>query len=172
VGVLRALENKLRIESSRVLIFGAGGSARTAAFALARAGAAVSICARRERAAKELARAVGGEALPRRLLRSEQFDAILNATPVGMHPRRGISPLAPRELNCRIMMDLIYRPERTQLLKLAAQKGIGTVSGVEMFLAQGVAQWETWMKQRAPQAVMRRAVLAALHAEDKPRSRG
>jgi shikimate 5-dehydrogenase len=68
-------------------------------------------------------------------------------------------------------MDLIYRPERTQLLKLAAQKGIATVSGVEMFLAQGSAQWETWMKQRAPEAVMRRAVLAALRGEEKTRGR-
>jgi 3-dehydroquinate dehydratase/shikimate dehydrogenase len=172
VGVLRALETKLRIAGSRVLIFGAGGSARAAAFALARAGAAVSVCARRERAAKELARAVGGEALPRRALRSEQFDAILNATPVGMHPRGEISPLAPRELNCRMVMDLIYRPERTQLLKLAAQKGIATVSGVEMFLAQGAAQWEIWMEKRAPESAMRRAVLAALRGEVKSRVRG
>ena len=172
VGVLRALERKLRIAGSRVLIFGAGGSARAAAFALARAGASVCICARREHAAKELARAAGGEALPRRVLRGEQFDAILNATPVGMHPRRGISPLAPRELNCRLVMDLIYRPERTQLLKLAAQEGVATVSGLEMFLAQGAAQWEIWMEHRAPQAAMRRAVLAALRAEDKPRGRG
>jgi 3-dehydroquinate dehydratase/shikimate dehydrogenase len=171
VGVLRALEKKLRIAGSRVLIFGAGGSARAAAFALARAGAAVCICARREHAAKDLARAAGGEALPRRALRSERFDAILNATPVGMHPRDGISPLALRELNCRMVMDLIYRPERTQLLKLAAQKGIVTVSGVEMFLAQGAAQWEIWMEQRAPEAAMRRAVLAALRGEDKPRGR-
>src|SRR5712692_8969241 len=144
LGVLRALEKKLQIKGSRVLIFGAGGSARAAAFALSRAGAIVGICARREKAAKELARAVGGEVIPRRALRTEFFDAVLNATPVGMHPHGGISPLAPGELHCRIVMDLIYRPQRTQLLKLAAQKGIATVSGVEMFLAQGIAQWEIW----------------------------
>jgi 3-dehydroquinate dehydratase/shikimate dehydrogenase len=165
VGVLRALQQKLRLAGSRVLIFGAGGSARAAAFALARAGATVAICARRERAARELARAVGGEVVPRRALRTEFFDAVLNATPIGMHPNTEISPLAPRELHCRIVMDLIYRPEKTRLLKLAAHKGIATVSGIEMFLAQGIAQWEIWMKRRAPEAVMRRAVLAALRAE-------
>ena len=162
VGVLRALEKKLRIQNSRVLIFGAGGSARAAAFALARAGAQVCICARREVAAKELARAVGGEVIPRRALRTESFDAILNATPVGMHPHEGISPLSARELQCRIVMDLIYRPERTKLLEIAAQKGIATVSGVNMFLAQGFAQWEIWIGKRAPEAAMRRAVLSAL----------
>jgi shikimate 5-dehydrogenase len=62
-------------------------------------------------------------------------------------------------------MDLIYRPERTQLLQIAAKKGIHTVSGVEMFLAQGIAQWELWTKQRAPEAIMRRAILKALRNE-------
>lgn len=162
VGVLRALRKKLRIKGSRVLIFGGGGSARAAAFALARAGAQVCICARRENAAKELARAIGGEVIPRRALRTESFDAILNATPVGMHPHEGISPLSARELQCRIVMDLIYRPERTKLLEIAAQKGITTVSGVNMFLAQGFTQWEIWTGKRAPEAAMRRAVLSAL----------
>jgi 3-dehydroquinate dehydratase/shikimate dehydrogenase len=171
VGVLRALQNKLTIKGSRVLIFGAGGSARAAGFALARAGAVVGICARRYKAAKELARAVGGEVVPRRALRAEFFDAILNATPVGMHPHDGISPLASNELRCRIVMDLIYRPQRTQLLKIAAEKGITTVSGVEMFLAQGIAQWEIWMEKRAPEPAMRRAVLGALRAEEESRQR-
>ena len=171
VGVLRALGKKLRIKGSRALIFGAGGSARAAAFALKRAGAVVAICARREIAAKELARAVGGEVVPRRALRTEYFDAILNATPLGMHPRDGISPLASGELHCRIVMDLIYRPQRTQLLKIAAKKGIATVSGAEMFLVQGMAQWEIWTGRRAPEAAMRRAVLGVLRAEEKSRQR-
>jgi shikimate 5-dehydrogenase len=68
-------------------------------------------------------------------------------------------------------MDLIYRPERTQLLKLAARQGIATVSGVEMFLAQGIAQWEIWTEKRAPEATMRRAVLAALRSGEESRSR-
>ena len=67
-------------------------------------------------------------------------------------------------------MDLIYRPERTRLLQLAAKKRIATVSGVEMFLAQGIAQWELWMKRRAPKAAMRRAVVAALRNENRSRS--
>jgi 3-dehydroquinate dehydratase/shikimate dehydrogenase len=172
VGVLRSLEKKLHINKSRVLIYGAGGSARAAAMALARHGAQVAVCARREQPARELARAVGGEAVPRFALRSESFDAILNTTPVGMHPHSKISPLNADELNCRIVMDLIYRPERTQLLEIASKKGIHTVTGVEMFLAQGIAQWELWTKQRAPEAVMRRAVVKALRGEGTPAASG
>ena len=170
VGVLRSLQEKISLARSRILILGAGGSARAAAFALARAGSTVCICARRDSAARELARAAGGEVIPRRAVRSESFDAILNATPIGMHPHTAISPLISRELHCRIVMDLIYRPERTRLLQLAAKKGIATVSGVEMFLAQGIAQWEIWMKRPAPEAAMRRAVLAALRNENRSRS--
>jgi shikimate 5-dehydrogenase len=153
-----------------VLILGAGGAARAAAFALSHAGAGVYICARRENAARKVARAVGGEVVPRRTLRTQFFDAILNATPLGMYPHSAISPLAPGELHCRIVMDLIYRPERTKLLQLAARKRIATVSGVEMFLAQGIAQWELWMKRSAPEKAMRRAVLAALREEERRRS--
>ena len=161
LGLLRALEKKLRIKGSRILVFGAGGAARAAVFALARSGASVAICARREKAAMQLARAFGAESLPRAALLTESFDAILNATPVGMHPHDGVSPLAPSELHCRLVMDMINRPHRTQLLKIAAQKGIATVPGIEMLIAQGIAQWEIWMGKRAPEAPMRRAVLRA-----------
>jgi 3-dehydroquinate dehydratase/shikimate dehydrogenase len=169
VGVLRSLERKLKLRGSRVLILGAGGSARAAAFALAHAGSNVCICARRDSAAKELARAVGGEAIPRRALRSERFDAILNTTPVGMHPHEGVSPLSAKELRCNLVMDLIYRPLETQLLKLAKQKDIATVSGFDMFLEQGLAQWEIWTKTRPPEAAMGRAVFSKLRSEETAR---
>ena len=172
VGILRALERKLELSGSRIVVFGAGGVARAAAFALAKSGAQVEVCARREKAARELARAVGGRVIPKRALKSEFFDAILNATPVGMHAHEQNSPLTLNELNCRLVMDLINRPQKTQLLKLAARKGIATISGVEMFIPQGVAQWELWTGQRAPESIMRRAVLLALREEENSRQHG
>jgi 3-dehydroquinate dehydratase / shikimate dehydrogenase len=165
-GVLRALEGKLQVRDSRVLIFGAGGSARAAAFALADAGAEVLICARRESAARQLARDCGAQVIARRLLASASFELIMNSTPVGMYPHASALPLSARELNCNVVMDLIYRPLRTKLLKMAAAKGIRVVSGVEMFLAQGFAQWELWTAKAAPERAMRRAVLAQLHADE------
>ncbi|GAC1665557.1 MAG: shikimate dehydrogenase [Candidatus Acidiferrum sp.] len=166
LGVLQTLRQKLSLPGSRVLIFGAGGSARATAYALVRAGAQVVICARKESASRKLARAVGAESLPRRALLTESFDAIVNATPVGMHPHEGISPLAARELHCRIVMDLIYRPRKTKLLRLAEQKGIIAVSGLDMFLAQGIAQWEMWTGKAAPAVAMRRAVLRAIRIQE------
>jgi len=165
-GVLRAIERRVPLAASRVLLVGAGGSARAVAFALAKAGTAVVIWARRQVQARALARAVGGEAIARAALRRENFDAIVNCTPVGMYPGGG-SPLDAAELNARVVMDLIYRPRKTELLKRAEHRGIAVISGVEVFLAQGAAQWEIWTGRRAPQEVMRRAVLAALEAEER-----
>jgi shikimate dehydrogenase len=162
LGVLRALEKKIRLKGRSVLIFGAGGAGRAAAFAIASTGAQISVCARRENAALGLAKAVHGEAIKRMELRRLKFDVIVNATPVGMFPNPQISPLTSGELNCSIVFDLIYRPMRTKLLQIAARKGLQTISGVEMFLAQGIAQWEWWMKEKAPEKEMRRVVFDAL----------
>ena len=166
-GVLRALEPRIPLPSSRVLVLGAGGAARAVAFALAQAGAAVCVCARRPEKAKVLARAVNGEAIARNRVRREFFDAIVNATPVGMYPLTGHSPLKERELNCRLVFDTIYRPRFTKLLEFATRRGIETVPGVEMFIAQGAAQWEIWTGQRAPVDAMRRAVIRHLDASEE-----
>lgn len=165
VGVLRALQRRVRLKGSRVLLYGAGGVARAVAFALAQGGAIVCVCSRRPEQARQLARAVGGEVVERARLRREFFDAIVNCTPVGMHPRTSASPLRADALNCRLVFDTIYRPMRTRLLQLAERRGIETISGVEMFIAQGVAQWEIWTESRAPEAKMRGAVLSALREE-------
>ena len=169
VSVLRALAPRIPLRGSRVLIAGAGGAARAVAFALAEAGAAVCVYARRSEKAQSLARAVDGEAIARGRLRHEFFDAIVNATPVGMYPNEGQSPLEARELNCRVVFDTIYRPRRTKLLELGERRGIETVSGVEMFIVQGAAQWEIWTGERAPVEAMRRAVARALEREEKRR---
>ncbi len=168
VGVLRALESRMPLRGSRVLIVGAGGAARAVAFALAQSGAIPCMTARRPVRAKALARAAGGEAIARTRVRGEFFDAIVNATPVGMYPRTAESPLAARELNCRLVFDTIYRPRRTKLLQLAERLKIETVSGVEMFVAQGTAQFEIWTGEQAPVEAMRRAVLGALAREEAP----
>lgn len=170
IGVLRSLEGKLQLRGARAMIFGAGGSARAAAFALAHAGAEVLICARRESAARELARACGAQVIKRRHIASASFELIVNATPVGMHPNEGVSPISPKELHAQFVMDLIYRPMKTELLRIAAGKRVAAISGVEMFLAQGFAQWELFMGRRAPEAAMRRAVLQKSR-EDESRAR-
>jgi 3-dehydroquinate dehydratase/shikimate dehydrogenase len=170
VGVLRSLESRMQLAGSRVLLIGAGGAARAAAFALVQAGSIVCLSSRRPARARSLARAAGVQVVERADLRREYFDAIVNCTPVGMYPHGG-APLTSAELNCRIVMDMVYRPRETELLRNARSKGIETISGVEMFLAQGYAQHEIWTGGRAPEATMRRAIVAVLSREEKSRGR-
>jgi len=171
VGVLRSLERRMQLAGSRVLLLGAGGAARAAAFALTQAGSVVCLSTRRPERARALARAVGAQVVERAELRREYFDAIVNCTPVGLHPHGG-SPLKSAELNCRLLMDMVYRPRTTELLRIARRRGIETVSGVEMFLAQGFAQYEIWTGERAPEIAVRRAVISVLEREEKSMRQG
>jgi 3-dehydroquinate dehydratase/shikimate dehydrogenase len=170
VGVLRALSSRVELKGSRVLLLGAGGAARAAAFALVEAGATVSIGARRDSQSEALARDAGCEAIARGKVKGEFFDAIVNSTPLGLR-ESDASPFRADELNCRVVMDMIYRPMRTKLLKLAERRGIETVSGAEMFIAQGIAQWEIWMGERAPAEIMRRVTVDALKREENRKTK-
>jgi 3-dehydroquinate dehydratase/shikimate dehydrogenase len=171
VGVLRSLENRITLSGSRVLLYGAGGAARAAAFALVQAGSIVCLCSRSPQRARSLAEAAGAQVVERAALKQEYFDAIVNCTPVGMHPGGGL-PLEASELNCRIVMDMVYRPRETELLRAARKKGIETISGMEMFLAQGFAQYEIWTGERAPEQAMRRAITGVLLREEKSQAKG
>ena len=174
LGVLQSLGRRMKLEGARVLIYGVGGAGRTVAHAASRAGAQVFFCARRPEAARAAARDFGAEALDRKDLRDLEFDAIVNATPIGMMPHEDASPLDAAELRANLVFDLIYRPMRTRLLRLAERRGIPTLSGVEMFVAQGVAQWELWTGENAPLRAMRAEVTAALAREESgaPSPRG
>jgi 3-dehydroquinate dehydratase/shikimate dehydrogenase len=77
----------------------------------------------------------------------------------------GIKPhhiLEPEEINARVVFDLVYNPVETQLLRMARQKGILVVTGVEMFVQQGARQFEIWTGKRAPEEEMLRVVVHAL----------
>ena len=144
VGVLRALERtNSPARQPRADFWRGRRRARRCLCAGARRSHRLRLRAAPETSAA-LARAVGGQAIPRAALRQEFFDAIVNATPVGMYPLSTNRRLQANELNCRLVFDLIYRPRKTKLLQLAARRGIETVSGVDMFIAQGTAQWEIW----------------------------
>jgi 3-dehydroquinate dehydratase / shikimate dehydrogenase len=166
LGVMQSLGRRIKLEGARILIYGVGGAGRTVGHAAARAGAQVFFCARRPEAARAAARDFAAEAVERKELRDLEFDAIVNATPIGMMSREDESPLDAAELRCSLVFDLIYRPLRTRLLRLAERRGIDTLSGVDMFVAQGVAQWELWTGEKAPVAAMRAEVTAALAREE------
>jgi shikimate dehydrogenase len=171
-GFLRSLrEAGHEPAGATALVLGAGGAARAVVLALARAGARVTVAARRaDSAADAAALASGIEAVSWDAVgeTARANDLIVNATPIGMgaaapgaEPAR--LPLVAADLGPgQVVADLVYHPRRTPLLELAAARGAATVEGVGMLVHQGAIAFERWTAVAAPVSVMRDAVLGAL----------
>jgi 3-dehydroquinate dehydratase / shikimate dehydrogenase len=160
--VVEVLVKRLRLAGSRILILGAGGAARAAAYALRAEGALVFIAARREVTARRLARSVSAEAVPWSAADALDVDAVINATPVGMAPYVDAAPIDLARLRARVVFDMVYHPMQTRFLAQARGRGLIAIPGLEMLVAQGARQFEIWTGQAAPRALMEQAVRQAL----------
>lgn len=161
--VIEVLTKRLRLAGSRILILGSGGAARAAAYALRAEGAEVLVAARREAAARRLARSVSGQAVPWGSAEGLDVDAVINATPVGMAPHVEALPIDLARLRVRVVFDMVYYPMETRFLAEARSRGLTSISGLEMLVAQGARQFEIWTGQAAPRALMEQAIRQALN---------
>jgi 3-dehydroquinate dehydratase/shikimate dehydrogenase len=165
-GIVQPLERRLALKGAKVLVIGAGGAARAAVFGCRDKGAEVFILNRTPETAQKLAKQSGAKVIKRDALAKTTFDVIINATSIGMtgHTGKGVptSPLEAAEINARYVFDLVYNPIETPLLRLARQKGIAVITGVEMFVQQGARQFEIWTGKPAPEEEMLRVVLHSL----------
>lgn len=156
-GARRAFEEVESLAGRRVLLLGAGGAARAVGFAFAEAGALVGIAnrdrARAEALAEELgATEAGGLELVEQLGR---FEAVVNASSRGMQDVDPSSPV-PAELlrPDLVVMDIVYKPVKTQLVELAEARGSRTIHGGRMLLHQATRQFELYTGRAAPREVM------------------
>jgi shikimate 5-dehydrogenase len=86
-------------------------------------------------------------------------DCLINTTPVGMHPHIDASPVADGVLNnFRWVMDVVYSPLQTKLLREAERAGCGVLSGLTMFVHQGAEQIKLWTDQEPSRELMRAVV--------------
>lgn len=172
-GVRRALDEEgVTARGLRVAVLGAGGAARAACVALGEAGAGlVTVVARRPPAGQALCARMREEfpatrfevrpfedAALREVLR--EADMVVNATPVGMHPREDESPVREGAWlrQGQVVFDMVYNPPETRLVRLAQQAGARTVGGLSMLVHQGAASFELWTGSPAPIDAMKRAV--------------
>ena len=112
---------------AKAVILGSGGTSLTARAALTRLGAREIVTVSRKGPVDYAA------------LYAEHADAeiLVNATPVGMYPKNGASPVELDRLpNVRGVADVIYNPEKTALILAAQAKSIPAVSGLSMLVAQ------------------------------------
>jgi len=160
IGVLAPLKKRLDVKGRAAVIIGAGGAARAAALALQQKGARVTLVARRPDRAASVAALLGCAHAGLDDLSRLAWDVLINATPVGSAAFPDQSPL-PAKLHRpgTVVLDMVYEPLETRFLREAQQAGCTIIDGLQMLLAQAVAQFETWTGLEAPVDVMKSAAL-------------
>jgi 3-dehydroquinate dehydratase/shikimate dehydrogenase len=161
-GALAPLRDRLDLRGARVALLGAGGAARALVYGLSRSGARVTIFNRTAARAKDLARRFGVRHLPWGRLKRFPCDLLVNATSVGLAPESDKTPLPPSWIAAPLVYDIIYNPPATLLLREAIRRGAEGIGGVEMFVAQGAAQFRLFTGREPPIDLMREVVLRAL----------
>jgi 3-dehydroquinate dehydratase/shikimate dehydrogenase len=157
------------VSGKRVAVLGAGGTGRTAVAALAAAGATVVVYNRTRDRADAVAAEFNGT--PGKVVAADWAklcdsccQVYVNTTPIGMSPDVDRSPVedtAGFGQQTRVV-DVIYNPPQTRLIREARAAGAATAGGVEMFVAQAAAQFAAWTGMPAPVAAMREALVARL----------
>ncbi len=164
LGANRALQEKTELSGKRVLLLGAGGSARAIGFGLLEAGAEVIIANRTAEKGKALADLLQCSCASLSDPGGVQTDILINTTSVGMTPNIDATPFPKKYLShFSVVMDIVYAPQKTRLLAEADEEGCQTINGLAMLLFQGAAQFELWTGQKAPVDIMRQHLLAGLN---------
>lgn len=168
-GALRALrEGGADLAGRHIVILGSGGAARAITFALAAESRATALTLLgiddgerttlvhdvRATTALPIAEGLLNDATLSRILPTAQI--LIHCTPVGMTPKTDASCVPASLLHAGlVVMDIVYNPRETRLLREARQAGCKTIAGLEMFLHQAAAQFELWTHRPAPVELMR-----------------
>ena len=157
LGAVRALERETKLSGARAVVLGAGGAARAAVFGLLERGARVVVLNRTPERAHALAAALGAHgAGALGDLRAGAYDVLVNTTSVGLHEDR--SPIAADAMNSGgLVMDAVYEPEQTRLLRDAKARGARTLSGKWWLVYQAAEQLRLWTGCEPPVETMAQA---------------
>ena len=156
-GAMRALEREAQLAGARAVVLGAGGTARAVVHGLLEHGARVRVLNRTPDKAHALCDELGAEtagALSE--LAAAPYDVLVNTTSVGLS--EDASPVEATALSGdAVVMDAVYEPERTRLLRDAVARGARTIPGKWMLVYQAAEQLEAWTGRRAPTDEMAKA---------------
>ncbi len=165
LGLIMTLKEEMKIKDKTFVIVGAGGTARAAVYGIIKEGGLPILVNRTVSRAKIMAEHFGCSFYPLNQIAKIKADCLINTTPVGMHPQTSKSPVPKTVLKgYKYVMDAVYNPLQTKLLKDAAAQGCRALSGVGMFVHQGAAQLKLWTKKEPPVALMKKIVLERLTA--------
>ncbi len=163
VGALEALEDKIELSGKTCLIIGAGGAARAIGFILKERGVHLTISNRSTKRGEELAGFLECSFVPLKEMEVVQADLLIQTTPVGMYPHDAQCIISPNALKeGMVVMDVIYNPLETRLLRMAEDQGCLVINGLDMLIHQGAEQFRLWTGIKAPVDNMTQAVKEAL----------
>jgi shikimate dehydrogenase len=167
IGLVQSLKEVMEINGKSFAVLGAGGAAKAVVYGLIRAGGLAIVVNRTDSQAEDIAERFNCSYLPFRQKGRIEADCLINTTSLGMAPQTDVSPLSPKDLkNFSWVVDIIYNPIKTKLLRGAEEAGCRTLSGVSMFVHQGAEQIKIWTGLEPPREVMREVVLKALQKND------
>ena len=147
-GIAASLKG-MKLSGVNVLLLGAGGAARPIAYYLKQQGAILFCQSRTFDKAEALCRHFGGTPLRDVAEASAiSFDLVINATPLGLQSSDPSPFPSKRVRKDSVLFDLIYRP--TRFLKEGAAQGARVISGLPMFVAQGLEQEKLWLGREIP----------------------
>lgn len=134
------------LAGKKVLVLGSGGASRTAVTVAEDQGAREVIVISRN-----------GENNYENISRHADAEILVNATPVGMYPHNGVSPISPDALPClEAVFDMIYNPARTKLLQDAAARNIPHANGLLMLVSQARRAAEIFLGTQIPDSEVER----------------
>jgi len=151
------------VRGKRALVLGAGGAARAVTAACLDAGMNVVVANRTDERAARLASDLGAETVRWLDRTTASPHVIVNCTSVGMLPDASGSPWPDAQFaGVECVIDTVYRPVETRLLREARAAGCRVVNGLVMFAAQAARQYEFWTGRKPDGELCRRAVQRAL----------
>jgi shikimate dehydrogenase len=167
LGMLEAIATQapgFDVRSGPAVVLGAGGAARGAVAALVDAGAPeVRIVNRSHDRAVALAAAVGPPARAATATAAFRDAAlIVNATTLGLGGGAGPAAAFEAARPDAVVLDMVYRPLRTEFLDRAAKVGLVTVDGLAMLIGQAAPSFEAFFGKPPPAIDVRALCLAAL----------
>lgn len=146
-GIAYALRH-VCLSNKNVLIIGAGGASHAAAYYLKKNAANLLWLNRTPSHALSSIKIFGGSLVDINHIKSLPIDVIINTTPLGMFPHINNSPLPHYPFRSdQIIFDMVYNPIDTLLLKNAKSHGATCISGLDMFIGQGLKQIELWLNK-------------------------
>lgn len=161
LGVVEPLKIRTSLSNKKVAVIGAGGASRAIVYGLREMGCVVTIYNRTLQKAKLLAEELCVKA--KSLTELDDLgntDIIINATSVGMAPDIHQTPIPKQYISKHhIVLDAIYNPGQTQLLKDAQEQKAVAIQGFEMLLYQAVAQFELYTGHKAPIEEMKKVLI-------------